>query len=97
DPDEYAAALRAAKTEMTVIARGTFAAKLTNIDLHRLWMQGASDNLPRLAHSVLASGRARLLPYPAQAKCALGRCAIAADQYRTTRSRTGVHYRVSGH
>ena len=58
DPDEYAAALRAANTEFTVTGRGQFTAKLVRIDLHRLWVQRASDNLPRIAHPTNIAGRA---------------------------------------
>ena len=47
DPDEYAAAVRQGTYELTVIERGHFTAKLTRIDLHRVWMQRFSDNLPR--------------------------------------------------
>ena len=39
DPDDYAASIRASKAEVTVTGRGQFTAKLTRIDLHRLWMQ----------------------------------------------------------
>lgn len=58
DPDDYATAIRATRAEMTVIGRGQFAAKLTRIDLHRLWMQRFSDNLPRVGHSAALTGRA---------------------------------------
>ena len=58
DPDEYAAAIRAANTEFTVTGRGRFTAKLVRIDLHRLWMQRASDNLPRISHPTNITGRA---------------------------------------
>src|ERR1700738_5713084 len=58
DPDDYAAAIRATRAELTVTGRGQFAAKLTRIDLHRLWMQRFSDNLPRVAHSAAQTGRA---------------------------------------
>jgi AraC-like DNA-binding protein len=50
--------IRATKAEVTVIGRGQFAAKLTCIDLHRLWMQRFSDNLPQLGHSASMTGRA---------------------------------------
>ncbi len=43
---------------MTVTGRGQFTAKLTRIDLHRLWMQRFSDNLPRVGHSAAVTGRA---------------------------------------
>jgi hypothetical protein len=58
DRDEYAAAIRATRAELTVTGRGHFAAKLTRIDLHRLWMQRFPDNLPRIAHSASFPGRA---------------------------------------
>jgi len=58
DPDDYAAAIRATKAEVVVTGRGQFTAKLIRIDLHRLWMQRYSDNLPRVAHSAPMTGRA---------------------------------------
>jgi hypothetical protein len=58
DPDDYAAAIRATKAEVTVTGRGKFTAKVTRIDLHRLWMQRFSDDLPRVGHSAGISGRA---------------------------------------
>jgi AraC-like DNA-binding protein len=48
DPDDYAATIRAGTVDLTVTGRGDFDAKLTRIDLHRLWMQRFSDNLPRI-------------------------------------------------
>ena len=58
DPDDFAAAIRTSTTEVTVTGRGQFAAKLTAIRLHRLWMHRSSDNLPRIAHTTDAPGRA---------------------------------------
>lgn len=58
DPDDYGAAVRATRAELTVTGRGRFAAKLIRIDLHDLWMQRFSDNLPRVAHSASFPGRA---------------------------------------
>lgn len=58
DPDNYAAAIRATNSEMTVTGRGQFAAKLIRIDLHRLWMQRAFDSLPRITHPTSIPGRA---------------------------------------
>jgi AraC-like DNA-binding protein len=51
DPDDYAAWIRNAKVEMTITGCGQLDAKIIRIDLHRLWMQRFSDNLPRVAHS----------------------------------------------
>jgi hypothetical protein len=58
EPDAYAAAIRATKAEVTVNARGKFSARLTKIDLHRLWMQRFSENMPRVLHSAFVAGRA---------------------------------------
>jgi AraC-like DNA-binding protein len=58
DSDDYASAIRATRAEITVTGRGHFTAKLTRIDLHRLWMQRFSDNLPRVGHSAGMTGRA---------------------------------------
>ena len=58
DPDDYAASIRATNAELMVTARGPFTAKLVRIDLHRLWMQRAFDNLPRITHPTNIAGRA---------------------------------------
>jgi AraC-like DNA-binding protein len=58
EPEDYAAAIRCSKTEITVTSCGQFAAKLIRIDLPRLSMQRFSDNLPRIAHSATTSDRA---------------------------------------
>ena len=48
DPDDYAASVRGGCVDLTVTKRGNFHAKLTRIDLHRLWMQRFSESLPRV-------------------------------------------------
>src|SRR6516165_2591570 len=58
DADDYAAAIRQGTVEVTVTGRGNFAAKLTKIDLHRLWMQRFSENLARIYHVDGWGGRA---------------------------------------
>jgi AraC-like DNA-binding protein len=58
DPEDYAAAIRQGTYELTVTQRGDFTAKLTRIDLHRLWMQRFSENLPRISHVAGWGGRA---------------------------------------
>jgi AraC-like DNA-binding protein len=57
DPEDYAALIRNTRAELTVLGRGQFAAEITRIDLHRLWMQRFSDNLPRVGHSAATTGR----------------------------------------
>jgi AraC-like DNA-binding protein len=58
DPDDFAAAIRATNAEISVTGRGHFTGKIVRIDLHRLWMQRFSDNLPRVGHSAQIPGRA---------------------------------------
>ena len=58
DPDRYAAAIRQGTVQMTVTGRGQLNAQIIRIDLHRLWMQRFSDNLPRIAHVESGGGRA---------------------------------------
>ena len=57
DPDDCAALIRNTKAEVTVTGRGEFTAQIISINLHRLWMQRFSDNLPRVGHSAGRSGR----------------------------------------
>jgi AraC-like DNA-binding protein len=58
DPIPYGAAIRAADIEVVVTAKGSFSAKLMQIDFDRLWMQYGSDNLPRVFRSKLSVSRA---------------------------------------
>jgi hypothetical protein len=48
DADDYVTAIRQGTVEVTVTDSGNFAAKLTESDLHRLWMQRFTENLPRI-------------------------------------------------
>jgi AraC-like DNA-binding protein len=50
DPDEYAAAMRQAAVRLTPVERGSFKAKLSRIELHRLWMQRFSASLGWTSH-----------------------------------------------
>jgi AraC-like DNA-binding protein len=58
DPDVFASSVRAARAELTFIGRGQFAATLTQVTFSDLWMQRFSDNLSRVMHSAIVTGRA---------------------------------------
>jgi AraC-like DNA-binding protein len=61
DPDDYAASIRGGTVELTVVGRGDFNAKLTRVELHRLWMQRFSENLPRVIEVANIKERAYIL------------------------------------
>jgi AraC-like DNA-binding protein len=58
DPDQYITAIRQGISEVTLTARGHFAAKLTRIDLHQVWMQRFFETMPRIKHVTDPGGRA---------------------------------------
>jgi AraC-like DNA-binding protein len=58
DPNEYGAAIRAERADMTVTSGGPFSAKLVQIDLHRLWMQRFTDSGQRLFRVTTSTERA---------------------------------------
>jgi hypothetical protein len=58
DSDDYAASVRGAQVELSVIERGQFVGKITQIDLHRLRIARFSDNLARIVHADFVAGRA---------------------------------------
>lgn len=49
EPDQYQSALRAVRADVIVSGKGKFHARLTHVNFSRLWLQGGSDNLPRIA------------------------------------------------
>jgi AraC-like DNA-binding protein len=51
DPYEYQSSIRATDVRFTITAAGKYRAKLTKVDLHRLWMQRGETSLPYIAHS----------------------------------------------
>lgn len=53
DPDECGTAQRGSTVELTVTERGTYSAKMTHVNLHKLWMQRVCENLARTSHSQL--------------------------------------------
>jgi AraC-like DNA-binding protein len=58
DPNDYAASIRGAKAELTALGSGQFTGKIIRIDFDRLWMQRASENMPRILHSANSENRA---------------------------------------
>src|SRR5277367_7157683 len=60
DPDDYTSSIRAAQADLTITGRGWFTAKLIKINLHNVWMQRFSDNLPRVAHATDDPGNATI-------------------------------------
>jgi len=63
DPAEFGAAIRAGQIEVTTTGRGVFSGKIIRMDLHRLWMQRFSDNLPRVARIASSPARA-IISFP---------------------------------
>jgi AraC-like DNA-binding protein len=49
DPDDYAAHLRRAQIELTIVSRGEFKARLTWAELHHLRLLRSEEDLPRIA------------------------------------------------
>jgi AraC-like DNA-binding protein len=91
DPDEYAAAVRQGTVQLTVTQRGIFRAKLTRIDLHHLWMQRFSDNLPRTTHVDGWGGRA-IIVFRTQPGPSLTRNSVELDWSSISRPRPGQSY-----
>jgi AraC-like DNA-binding protein len=58
EPDEFAAAIQGAEVDLSIAARGTFAAEVTRIDLGSLRLQRLSENLPIVSHLSNLGGRA---------------------------------------
>ena len=57
DPDDYVTAIRASSVEFSRMEKGSFVAELVQIDLGRLWLQGFSESLARLAHHATVPDR----------------------------------------
>jgi AraC-like DNA-binding protein len=58
DPDDYAASIRAKSAELTITAAGRFAGQIVRVDLHDLWLQRLSENLPHVYRGTALPGRA---------------------------------------
>ncbi len=61
DPYPYQRAVRAAEVEAFVTGQGSFRAELTRVDLGRVWMQRARENLPRVLHYTTNGSRAPII------------------------------------
>ena len=97
DPDEYAASIRQGTHRIVVMQRGFFAAKLTRIDLHRLWMQHFSEDLPRTSH-VDGWGERAVIAFRTQPGSSVTRNGIELGSTSISRLRPGQSYyqRTSG-
>ena len=51
DPHEYQSLIRGADVRINLTTPGQYRAKLTKVDLHRLWMQRGESSLPYVVHS----------------------------------------------
>ena len=61
DPRPYQPAVRAAEVEVFNTAEGEFRAELTQINLHRLWMQRGWESLPRVFHCAVSATRSPIV------------------------------------
>ena len=97
DPDEYAASIRQGTHRIVVTQRGLFTAKLTRIDLHRLWMQHFSEDLPRTSHIDGWGGRV-VIAFRTQPGSSVTRNGIELGSTSISRLRPGQSYyqRTSG-
>jgi AraC-like DNA-binding protein len=57
EPSEFAAAIRGANVELSIIAPGRFSARVKNINLHSVRIQQFQESLPRIMHSAHVDGR----------------------------------------
>ena len=57
DPIPYQSAIRSGEAEIFPTAKGRFRAEWTRIDCGRLWLQYASEALPRVVHTTVDQER----------------------------------------
>ena len=81
-PDRYRTLVRAAALDLLATSTGDFRAELTQIDLHRLWMQRGSDSLPRTVRTSIDPDRVPVvfLADAHQAPMQVGRAELAPGQ-----------------
>ena len=61
DIDQFAMSFRPLDTAHSIMGHGTFAARITRIDLHRLWMQRGEESHSRIGHAQQSDGRAAIV------------------------------------
>jgi AraC-like DNA-binding protein len=61
DTRPYQTAVRAAEMELFIAKEGELRAELTQINLHRLWMQRGWETLPRVFHGVAGATRSPIV------------------------------------
>ena len=86
DPDAYFAGIRNLQIVSLVQRRGEFRAKSTRIDLHRLFMYRADENLPRIMKISPSGRRAGIIfaTAPGQPAMQINGIEIADDQISRT-------------
>jgi len=57
NPLEFQAAIKPGEGDILVTAKGRFRVALTQVDLDRLWLQYAEEELPRVSYFAQSSGR----------------------------------------
>jgi hypothetical protein len=88
-PQHYAGSIRGAKAELTAVG-GQFIGKVVRIDLHALWTQRLSENLPSIMHSGSSNNRA-IISFSTQ--LGPGRVFRSGLELRSTSiARPGVHH-----
>src|SRR4051794_11170698 len=98
DPQRYEKSVRGANLRLVVAGRGVFAAKLTKIDLGRIWMQRAHISLPTITYSALVNGRTSLFLQfdPDQAPILNSGMAVSPSEVVRYAPMSAHHYRTSG-
>jgi AraC-like DNA-binding protein len=98
DPQRYEKSVRGTNLRLVVAGRGVFAAKLTKVDLGRVWMQRGHISLPTVTYSALASGRTSLFLQfdPDQAPILNSGMEVSPSEIVRYGTAAEHHYRTSG-
>ena len=67
DPYEYQTSHREALQKLVVTARGKYRAKITSVELHRLWMLRGWHSLPTVSHAALREDQSPIV-FPTDAR-----------------------------